>query len=246
MTGRHASCPTTGLHPPSTTQPPAVAQRPQAEGAGLAPKDDHCKVQSHFNGPTPRRSPAAARCGCRAGPKGRPLQGAVALQGPTPRRSPAAARCGCRAGPAVWSLRFIHSLYGLCSLSGIRSTHPLHGVRFLAGPRESNPRPVAFVQAGPATPMDARIDESKLPRFWRNSNPQAGPHRPRHGGAGKTAQNETKRIESPALPPQQKPCWPGRPAALTAEARPPYNRRGFASPRVARVPRPAVAVDVWV
>ena len=234
MTGRHASCPTTGLHPPSTTQPPAVAQRPQAEGAGLAPKDDHCKVQSHFNGPTPRRSPAAARCGCRAGPKGRPLQGAVALQGPTPRRSPAAARCGCRAGPkgrplqgavalqgptprrspaaarcgcragpAVWSLRFIHSLYGLCSLSGIRSTHPLHGVRFLAGPRESNPRPVAFVQAGPATPMDARIDESKLPRFWRNSNPQAGPRRPRHGGAGKTAQNETKRIESPAPSPQR-------------------------------------------
>ena len=73
MTGRHASCPTTSLHPPSTTQPSAVAQRAQAEGAGLAPKDDHCKVQSHFNGPTPRRSPAAARCGCRAGPKGRPL-----------------------------------------------------------------------------------------------------------------------------------------------------------------------------
>ena len=167
MTGRHASCPTTGLHPPSTTQPPAVAQRPQAEGAGLAPKDDHCKVQSHFHGPTPRRSPAAARC-------------------------------GCRAGPAAWPLRFTHALYGLCSLSGIRFTHPLHGVRFLAGPRESNPRPVAFVQAGPATPMDARIDQSKLPRFWRNSNPQAGPRRPRHRGAGKTAQNETKRIESPA------------------------------------------------
>ena len=41
-------------------------------GAGLAlpacPKDDHRTVRSHFNGPIPRRSPAAARCGCRACP----------------------------------------------------------------------------------------------------------------------------------------------------------------------------------
>ena len=38
------------------------------EGAELAPKDDHRMLRSHFNGPIPRRSPAAARCGCRACP----------------------------------------------------------------------------------------------------------------------------------------------------------------------------------
>ena len=31
------------------------------DGAGLAPKDDHGKVQSHFNGPMSRRSPNAAK-----------------------------------------------------------------------------------------------------------------------------------------------------------------------------------------
>ena len=64
--------------------PPITQKRPRAggwgptnvatqhplpgEGAGLAPKDDHRMLRSHFNGPIPRRSPAAARCGCRACP----------------------------------------------------------------------------------------------------------------------------------------------------------------------------------
>ena len=66
MTGSHISRPTTSLHPPSTTQPSAVAQRAQVEGAGLAPT-----AQS----PAVARPPqgvgaglALPRCGCRAGP----------------------------------------------------------------------------------------------------------------------------------------------------------------------------------
>ena len=40
----------------------------QAEGPGLPPKAVYRKLQSHFNGPSPRRGPATARCGCRARP----------------------------------------------------------------------------------------------------------------------------------------------------------------------------------
>ena len=68
---------------PSTPQPIA-----QAEGAGPAPKEDHHKVQSHFNGPISRRSPSSPRCGCRACPKGGPPQGAVPLQRPNPPPGP--------------------------------------------------------------------------------------------------------------------------------------------------------------
>ena len=60
----------------------------QAEGAGPAPKEDHHKVQSHFNGPISRRSPSSPRCGCRACPKGGPPQGAVPLQRPNPPPGP--------------------------------------------------------------------------------------------------------------------------------------------------------------
>ena len=50
--------------------PTNVAMPTQVSPWRLAacPKDDHRKVQSHFNGPISRRSPAAARCGCRASP----------------------------------------------------------------------------------------------------------------------------------------------------------------------------------
>ena len=70
-------------HLPPTPQPDA-----QAEGAGPAPKEDHHKVQSHFNGPISRRSPSSPRCGCRACPKGGPPQGAVPLQRPNPPPGP--------------------------------------------------------------------------------------------------------------------------------------------------------------
>ena len=50
--------------------PTNVAMPTQVSPWRLAacPKDDHRKVQSHFNGPISRRSPAAARCRCRASP----------------------------------------------------------------------------------------------------------------------------------------------------------------------------------
>ena len=44
-------------------------------------------------------------------------------------------------------------------------------------------------------PKAGRKHESKLSRSWRGSSPVAGPRRPRHGGAGKNAQNDTIRLE---------------------------------------------------
>ena len=80
---------------PTHTRPPTPhlshprrSPSSQAEGAGLAPKEDHHKVQSHFNGPISRRSPSSPRCGCRACPKGGPPQGAVPLQRPNPPPGP--------------------------------------------------------------------------------------------------------------------------------------------------------------
>ncbi len=80
---------------PTHTRPPTPhlshprrSPSSQAEGAGPAPKEDHHKVQSHFNGPISRRSPSSPRCGCRACPKGGPPQGAVPLQRPNPPPGP--------------------------------------------------------------------------------------------------------------------------------------------------------------
>ncbi len=121
-------------------------------GAGLAlpacPKDDHRTVRSHFNGPIPRRSPAAARCGCRACPA--PCFPLSVSGHPSPRPS-ASVRLApgqirlvplCRrfrrapAGPSdhrpasAWQIRFV----SLCPLVQVRS----------------NPSCTASSQAGPA------------------------------------------------------------------------------------------------
>ena len=100
---------------------------------------------------------------------------------------------------AVPTIGFTHPLRSPFSLSGTCSALPLSGVRFLAGPRESIPRLADECKAEPPIPMAARTDESKLRRFWRGSSPVAGPRRPRRRRAGKNAQNETDRIESPSL-----------------------------------------------
>ena len=173
----------------------------QAEGAGPAPKEDHHKVQSHFNGPISRRSPSSPRCGCRACPKGGPPQGAVPLQRPNPPPGP---------NPQA---KAAGRLVSLCRFPAI----------FRPGPRPPfGPRPARYdlspffdrfntPQRGPrplirSVPgrydLSPFVDLSVAPQF------QAAPASSRHRPAGKTRRTIQSNSNRP-LPCRRRPALAG-------------------------------------
>ena len=143
-------------------------------GAGLAlpacPKDDHRTVRSHFNGPIPRRSPAAARCGCRACPgEGRGLAlrlvslcrfRAIFHRGPRP---PFGSRLG---------------RYDLSPFVDV-SDAPQRG-------RPTTDRPVP-----------GSYGSSPFVHLSVAAQPQAAPRPSRHRGAGKNATDNSKQLKPP-------------------------------------------------
>ena len=143
-------------------------------GAGRAlpacPKDDHRTVRSHFNSPIPRRSPAAARCGCRACPgEGRGLAlrlvslcrfRAILHRGPRP---PFGSRLG---------------RYDLSPFVDV-SDAPQRG-------RPTTDRPVP-----------GRYGSSPFVHLSRSAQTQAAPRPSRHGPAGKNATDNSKQLKPP-------------------------------------------------
>ena len=167
--------------------PPITQKRPRAggwgptnvatqhplpgEGAGLAPKDDHRKVRSHFNGPIPRRSLNAARCGCRACPgEGRGLAlpcFPLSISGHLSPRPSASVRL------APWQIRLVP----LCR----RFRRPP------AGPSDHRPASAWQIRL---VSLCRLVRRASIPSCA--ASPQAGP-------AGKNAQHNSKQVNwSPA------------------------------------------------
>ncbi len=113
-----------GGPPRLPTPTAAVAQRRKLRVQGLPQRTSHRKVQFHFNGPIPHRSPAAAKVWV----QGLPQRTSTARCSSTSTaQSPAVAlppqRCGCRACPALFP--FVDFAPFLTGADGPRSARAL-------------------------------------------------------------------------------------------------------------------------
>ena len=139
------------------------------------------------------------------------------------------------AGPACFTPPFFFPPISLSTTSpGFVLHDSPQGSSPICGPRfqpASAQQPPSWLPS----PMAIRTNESKLPRSWCTTIPQAAPRRPRHGGRGKNARNDTNRIESPRRAPTPGSRGP-RPRASRGggRARP-------AAPEGPRAPRPGRA-----